>query len=137
MIGGFIIDGTVPKTVLLRARGPSMGGAPFNIAGTLSNPYLRLYSSTAGAYIAQNDNWGDQSDTLCESKGFVCGSPAEITATGIDPCIPNPGQTSAPPGCSNESALLITLPPGAYTAVMSGVSGGTGVGLVEVFEVLP
>ncbi len=133
-IGGFIIGGILPKTVLIRGRGPSMSGAPFNISGTLSNPYLRLYSSSAAAYVAQNDNWGDQSDTLCSSSGLVCGAPADITATGIDPCVPNPGQSSAPPGCSNESAMLITLPPGSYTAVLSGVSGGTGVGLIEVFD---
>ncbi len=138
MIGGFIIDaGTGSKQVLLRARGSSMSGAPFNITGTLSDPYLRLYSSTAGAYIAQNDNWGDQSDTLCGTSGFVCGTSADVTATGLDPCIPNPGQSSAPPGCSNESAMLITLPSGSYTAVVSGVNDVTGVGLVEVFEVTP
>ncbi len=138
VIGGFIVDaGTGSKQVLLRARGSSMSGAPFNITGTLSNPYLRLYSSTAGAYIAQNDNWGDQSDPLCASSGFVCGTSTDITATGLDPCIPNPGQTTAPPGCSNESAMLITLPSGSYTAVVSGVNDGIGVGLVEVFEVAP
>ncbi len=60
-IGGFIISGTTSKTVLIRGRGPSMSGPPFNITGTLSDPYLRLYSSTAGAYIAQNDNWDDPS----------------------------------------------------------------------------
>ncbi len=138
VIGGFIVDaGTGSKQVLLRARGSSMSGAPFNITGTLSNPYLRLYSSTAGAYIAQNDNWGDQSDPLCGTSGFVCGTSTDITATGLDPCIPNPGQTTAPPGCSNESAMLITLPSGSFTAVVSGVNDVTGVGLVEVFEVAP
>lgn len=138
MIGGFIVGaGGGDKTILLRARGPSMGGAPFNIGGTLINPYMRLYSASAGAYIAQNDDWGNQSDPLCASSGFVCGSTADIINTGMDPCLPNPGQTEAPPGCSNESAILITVPPGSYTAVVSGVNDGTGVGLVEVFEVSP
>ncbi len=135
MIGGFIVDGTTPKTVLIRGRGPSLGVAPFYINGTLSNPYIMLYSSGAGAYIAQNDNWSDQSDPLCASSGYVCSTPEEITATGMDPCVPNPGETSAPAGCSNESALLVTVPPGSYTTVLSGVNSGTGVGLVEVFEV--
>jgi hypothetical protein len=49
--------------------------------------------------------------------------------------MPNPAQTTAPPGCSQEAAMLITLPPGNYGAIVSGVSEGTGVGLVEVFEV--
>jgi hypothetical protein len=53
----------------------------------------------------------------------------------MDPCRPNPGQPVAPPNCTLESALLVTLPPGGYTAIVSGVGGVTGVGLVEVFEV--
>jgi hypothetical protein len=134
MIGGFIIGGTDPKTVLIRARGPSMGGAPFNVPGTLANPFVQLYSFATGTFIAQNDNW-QVSDPLCASSGFVCGGLTEISATGLDPCIPNPGQGSAPPGCSQESAIVMALPPGNYGAIVSGVSEGTGVGLVEVFEV--
>ncbi len=138
MIGGFIVGaGTGDKKILIRARGPSMSGAPFNISGTLSNPNVRLYSFGAEAYIAQNDNWDDQSDQLCSGSGFVCGTAADITATGLDPCVPNPGETSAPPGCTNESAILITVPPGSYSAVVSGVNNGTGVGLVEVFDLTP
>ncbi len=57
--------------------------------------------------------------------------------TVLDPCQPNPGQTTTPPGCSQESAILVTLPPGGYTAIVSGVGGTTGVGLVEVFEISP
>ena len=132
MIGGFIIEGTVPKRVLVRARGPSMGSAPFSIPGTLANPFLRIFSGSTS--IAQNDNW-QIIDPLCASMGFVCGGPAEISATGLDPCDPNPGQSTSPPGCTQESAILITLAPGAYTAIQSGVGGGSGIGLVEVFEV--
>jgi hypothetical protein len=133
-IGGFIIQGSSPKQVLIRARGPSMGGAPFNVPGTLANPFVQLYSFATGTFIAQNDNW-QTTDPLCSTSGFLCGTPTQITATGLDPCLPNPGQTGAPPGCAQESAILITLPPGNYGAIVSGVSGGTGVGLVEVFEV--
>jgi hypothetical protein len=129
MIGGVTIEGTVSATVLIRARGPSMSGAPFNVAGALANPFIQLYSEST--VIAQNDNWQDAPNCT----GFSCGGAAEITATGNDPCTPNPGQATAPPGCTLESALLITLPPGAYTAIVSGVGGGTGVGIVEVFEV--
>lgn len=128
MIGGVIVQGSVPKTVLIRARGPSMGGAPFNVPGTLSNPFLRLFSGST--VIAQNDNWQDTPSC----GGFACGGAVQITATGLDPCQPNPDQSTAPPGCAQEAAILITLPPGAYTAIVSGVGGGTGVGLVEVFE---
>ena len=130
-IGGFIIGGSSAKTVLIRARGPSISGAPFFVPGTLANPSIRLFSGQTA--IAQNDDW-QTADPLCESMGFVCGGATEITATGSDPCVANPGQSTPPPGCAQESAILINLPPGAYTAMLSGVGGGTGVGLIEVFK---
>ena len=132
MIGGFIIEWANSKTVLVRARGPSLGGAPFSIPGALANPFLRIFSGSTN--IAQNDDW-QTADPLCASMGWVCGGPAEISATGLDPCDPNPSQSTAPPGCSQEAAILITLAPGAYTAIESGVGGGTGVGLIEVFDI--
>src|ERR1051325_10730522 len=128
MIRGLIIEGSSPATVLIRGRGPSMSGAPFSVPGTLANPFLRVFSGQD--VIAQNDNWQDAPSC----NGFVCGTAAQIAATGLDPCQPNPGQTVSPPSCTLESAILITLPPGAYTAIISGVGGGTGVGLVEAFE---
>jgi subtilisin family serine protease len=132
MIGGFTIEGTEDKTVLIRARGPSMSGAPFSIPGTLANPFLQLFSGST--VIAQNNDW-QTTDPLCASMGFTCGGATEIAATDLDPCQLNPGQSTPPPGCGQEAAILITLPPGAYTAIESGVGGGTGVGLMEVFEV--
>lgn|GEM_PF-552866 len=128
MIGGFIIDGTAAKTVLIRGRGPSMSGAPFFVPGTLANPFLRLFSGQT--IIAQNDNWQE----VPSCSGFACGSVAQIIATGMDPCRPNPGQAASPINCALESALLITLNPGAYTVHLAGVNGETGVGLVEIFE---
>lgn len=119
LIGGFIVGGTVPVQVLIRGRGPSMSGAPFFVPGTLANPFLQIFSGQT--LIAQNDNWQDVQQQ-------------EIRATGSDPCEPNPGQSTAPPGCTLESATLLTLPPGAYTAILSGAGGTTGIGLVEVFE---
>lgn len=132
MIGGFIVTGPMPKKVLIRARGPSMGGTPFFVPGTLQNPFLRIFSGPTP--IAQNDNW-QTADPLCAAMGFTCGGAAEIAATTLHPCQPNPGQSTAPPGCALESAILIRLPPGPYTAIVSGADGGTGVGLVEAFEV--
>jgi len=128
MIGGFVIEGNGTKTVLVRGRGPSMSGAPFFIPGVLANPSLRLFSGQA--LIAQNDNWQDS----LSCADFVCGGAAQISATRLDPCQPNPGQPSAPPGCALESAILITLNPGAYTVHLSGINGGSGIGLVEVFQ---
>jgi hypothetical protein len=128
MIGGLIIEGDVPATVLIRARGPSMSGAPFFVPGTLADPFLQVFSGQD--VIAQNDNWQDAPSC----NGFVCGTAEQIAATGLDSCRPNPGQTTPPPSCTLESAILITLPAGAYTAIVSGVGGGNGVALVEAFE---
>ncbi len=127
MIGGLIIQGTAPKTVLLRGRGPALADAPFNVPGALSNPLLRLFSGPT--LVAQNDNW--QSPSTCT---VACGTADDIAHTGLDPCQPNPGQPTPPPGCAQESALLVTLPPGGYTFQLSGAGGETGVGLVEAFE---
>jgi hypothetical protein len=110
LIGGFIIEGSGSKTVLIEGRGPSMSGAPFNLTGTLSNPTIQLYSFAVGAVIAQNDDW-QTTDPLCGAPAISCGGAADIVDTGIDPCRPNPGQTTAPPGCAQESAMLVTLPP--------------------------
>jgi hypothetical protein len=119
MIGGFIIGGASVKTVGIRARGPSMSGAPFFVPGTLANPFLRLFSGST--VIAFNDNWQDL-------------QPEEITAAGLGPCEPNPGQGTSPPNCAQESAVIVSLPPGAYTAIVTGAGGGTGIALAEVFE---
>jgi hypothetical protein len=107
MIGGFIIQGTSPQNVLIRARGPSLGQPPFNVPGVLPNPVLTLYSGQT--VIASNDNWQSASNA------------AAIQASTLAPTDPL------------ESAILITLNPGAYTAIVSGSGGGTGVGIVEVF----
>ena len=106
LIGGFIISGATPKTVLIRARGPSMAPPPFNVPGVLADPMMSLYSGST--VIASNDNWGSAANA------------AAINATGMAPTD------------SLESAILITLSPGPYTVIVSGVGGTSGVGIVEV-----
>ena len=106
MIGGFVIAGSGPQTVVVRARGPSL--AAFGIANPLANPQVQLVRSSDQVQIAYNDNWQD-------------GNAAAVTASGFAPMDPL------------ESAIFITLNPGAYTAIVTGVGGGTGVGIVEVF----
>jgi hypothetical protein len=123
-IGGFIIEGTDPKTVLVRAQGPSL--VDFGVTGVLANPTLTLYSGSTP--IAVNNNWQDPV-TQCDAPAISCGDNQDIIATGLDPC------TAATTGCTLDSAIYVTLPPGAYTAIVSGVGGGTGVGLVGVFDV--
>jgi ELWxxDGT repeat protein len=107
-IGGFIIQGDGPKTVLIRGRGPSL--AAFGIANTLANPHLQLVRADR-TVIAMNDDW--QQATNRDA----------IAASGFAP------------SDGAESALLVTLDPGGYTMILSGVGGISGVGIVEVFAI--
>jgi hypothetical protein len=105
-----------------------MSSPPFFVPGVLADPVLTLFSGQA--VIAENNNWRDEPSC----NGVSCGTAAQIAALGMDPCRPNPGQPSAPSGCELESAILITLNPGAYTTHLSGANGLTGIGLVEIFQ---
>ena len=109
LIGGFIIGGTVPKKVIVRGIGPSLqaNGAPF--AGRLEDPVLELYQQGNPEPIATNDNWRDNQ--------------ADVAATGLQP------------SSDFEAAIVRTLSPGAYTAIVRGQNRSTGVGLAEVYEV--
>ena len=130
MIGGFIIEGTDRKTLLLRARGPSL--ADFGVSGTLPDPVLQLYSGQT--VIARNDDW-QTVDPLCSTGGLPCGLMNQIQSIGLDPCQPYQSGGAAPTGCSRESAMLVTLNPGPYTMIVSGSGGSAGVALLELFEV--
>jgi hypothetical protein len=110
-IGGFIITGTVPKPVLLRAIGPSLTG--FGVPGALADPILELHGP-AGFTTITNDNWKD--DPVQE---------ALIIATG------------AAPSETLESAMVQTLVPGNYTAIVSGKDNTTGVALIEIYDLRP
>jgi glucose/arabinose dehydrogenase len=112
LIGGFIIAGTTAKTVLIRASGPAL--AQFISGGTLPDPQLQLFDS-AGTVLAGNRGWGG-------SVQFA----SVASSVGAFPWT-DPG--------SADSALLVTLPPGAYTAQVSGASGDTGTALLEVYDV--
>ena len=105
-IGGFIITGTAPKHVLLRAIGPSITG----LSGVLADPVLELHGP-AGFTTVTNNNWQDDPAQA-----------ALIQATGLAPTN------------NLESAIDATLPPGAYTGVVRGNGGTTGIGLVEVYD---
>jgi hypothetical protein len=107
-IGGFIITGTAPKHVLLRAIGPSL--SQFGVPGVLADPVLELHGPGAFVTIV-NDNWRDDP-----------AQQAAILATGLAPTN------------NLESAIDVTLNPGAYTGVVRGKNNTSGVGLVEVFD---
>ena len=115
MIGGFIVEGTGPKRVIIRAIGPEL--TQYGITNALANPRLELHNRT-GALIGSNDDW--QTTIL----GGI------ITSNQVSD-IQNSGH---PPTAASESAIIADLPPGNYTAIVSSASNTTGVALVEVYD---
>ncbi|HET7400683.1 MAG TPA: DUF11 domain-containing protein, partial [Usitatibacter sp.] len=109
VIGGFIVQGTAPQTVVVTGTGPSLIAA--GIPNALANPVLTLVRSSDGVVIAANDDWGASPDAIrIRDAGFA-------------------------PANASESAIMATLPPGAYTAILSGAGNTTGVGIVAVYAV--
>ena len=108
LIGGFIVAGSAPKRVAVRGIGPSL--MQFGITDVLADPTLELHNNS-GALLMQNDNWQDDPAQA-----------AQLTALGLG--LQNP----------NESGIVASLPPSSYTAILAGKNGGTGVGLVEVYD---
>ena len=113
LISGFVITGTDPKPVLIRAVGPTLAG--FGLTGLLADPVLELFRSDATG-VAMNDTWSSAGDA------------AAIAATAI-----RVGAFALPAG-SPEAVISTTLAPGSYTAQVRGAAAGTGVGLVEVYD---
>ena len=126
MIGGFIISGSTPRSVLIRGFGPTL--ADFGVTGAMANPYIDLYFGQT--LIATNDNW-QTPIAQCDAPAVSCGTPQDIQDTGKSAC------SVASTGCTQDAAILVTLPPGAYTAIVRGVNNGTGVGLVGIDEIVP
>ncbi len=118
MIGGFIVQGTAPKTVIIRAIGPEL--TPFGVPNVLANPTLELHDGT-GALIGSNDDW----------QTTIIGG--IITQNQVQDII-NSGHA---PTDGRESAIIGTLPAGNYTAIVRGVNATTGVALVEVYDISP
>lgn len=106
MIGGFVIGGNIPRKVIVRALGPSLEA--FGVQGALRDPTIRLFAGPT--LSAENDNWRS-------------GQASEILLSGF------------PPTGDQESAIVAVLPPGSYTAIVSGFADATGVGLVEIYEI--
>jgi len=117
MIGGFIVQGTEPKRVIIRAIGPELGAPPYNVPNALANPTLELHDGT-GALIASNDNW----------QHTIIGGIITSDQRGD---IRNSGYA---PGDGRESAIIAELPAGSYTAIVRGVDDTTGVALAEVYD---
>jgi hypothetical protein len=120
MIGGFIVQGTGAKNVIIRAIGPELIPPPYNIPNALADPTLELHNGT-GALIASNDNW----------QTTVIGG--IITSNQVS-AIQSSGHA---PTAASESAIIADLAPGNYTAIVRGVNNTTGVALVEAYDLSP
>ena len=118
MIGGFIVQGTEPKRVIIRAIGPEL--TQHGVPNALANPTLELHNGT-GALIASNNNWA----TTIIGGIITANQVRDIQTSGYAP------------SDGRESAIIADLPPGNYTAIVRGVNNMTGVGLVEVYDLSP
>ncbi len=118
LIGGFVVRGSQPKSMLIRAAGPAL--AAFGVPGVLEDPVLYVYSG--GTLVAENDNWAVPAGRGAASAGQISVAAARVSA------FPFAAE-------SLDAAVMVTLPPGAYTAVVEGADLGGGAGLVEAYEV--
>ena len=119
MIGGFIVQGTEPKRVIIRAIGPEL--TQYGVPNALANPTLELHDGT-GALIASNDNWHDydnRRDYHQRTKSPISGTAATLRVT------------------EGNRRSSQTCQPGNYTAIVRGVNNMTGVALVEVYDLSP
>jgi len=111
-IGGFVIEGTAPRTVLVRADGPVLDA--FSVPNPLPDPVLTVYDSS-GAVVATNSGWATNT------------SPTTISIAGLEV------GAFALPNLGPDSALLLTLQPGAYTAQITSAKGNSGIALFEAY----
>ncbi len=114
LIGGFIIGGTTPKKVLIRASGPALIPMGISASNALADPVLQLYQGST--VIASNDDWSTE--------------PVNASAVQQANQTTNTNWSAG----SKDSALVETLQPGGYTAMVTGKNSGTGIALIEVFE---
>lgn len=117
LIPGFVVRGSGEKSLLVRAVGPRLGEEPFNVGGVLADPIMGLNS--AGAVVLSNDDWGQFADL-----------PMLTAATSFAGAFPLNGG-------SKDAAMLVSLAPGPYTVVTSGVGETTGVALIELYDLDP
>jgi hypothetical protein len=117
---GFVIGGTTSQTVLIRAVGPTLGTAPFNVSGVMADPKLDLFSGQT--VIKSNDDWGTPIGTDSATSTQMSAAFTQVGAFALG-------------ANSKDAAILVTLQPGSYTAQVNGVGGTAGLALVEVYEV--
>jgi hypothetical protein len=123
LVAGFVVSGDAPKRILIRGVGP--GITQFGVTDVVADPVLKLYDAKQVA-VAQNDNWeAPQSIGAGDTPATGGQITAADTAVGAFPLATG----------STDAAMIVTLNPGQYTAIVSGANGGTGNAIVEVYEV--
>jgi len=123
LIGGFVIGGNTPQTVIIRGDGPALAG--FGLSGALTNATLTL-SSSSGT-VAVNSGWNNVPGVGNAATGGIV---VQRLTAALSAKVGAFALTSG----SNDSAIVVTLPTGAYTAQVTGANGATGVALVEIYE---
>ncbi len=114
LIPGFVISGSAPRRLLIRAVGPTLATAPFNVSGALLDPALSIFSG--GTMLFTNNDWSSATNA-----GAIADAAASVGAFAL-------------PAASGDAAALVDLAPGPYTVQVSGVGGATGIALVEVYD---
>lgn len=110
---GFVLRGSTARTVLVRGVGPSLGTI-FGLTGVMADPKLELFNNDTGAKITENDNWGGDAQLMDANASVGAFAIADVG--------------------TKDAVLLVTLPPGAYSARVSGVGNSAGTAIVEVYE---
>lgn len=115
MIDGFVVDGPVKRTFLIRAIGPGL--SPFGLVGALPDPKLTVYDQTTKLALTSNDNWDQGQD-----RSSIAAAATKVGAFDLAPG-------------SKDAAVLVTLLAGQYSVLVEGVNGTTGVALAEIYDV--
>ena len=118
LIAGFVINGTTSRRILLRGVGPTLNRFGIGQNALLADPFLTL-KDAAGNTLRTNDNWASGDDAAVIAAAAVSGGAFALT------------------NASRDAAMIVMLPPGAYTVQLSGVNNTTGIGIVEVYDVDP
>jgi hypothetical protein len=119
LIAGLVVSGNAPRTYLIRAVGPTLSRTPFNLGGTLRDPFLEIFRGST--LLREADDW----DFPRAAQTQLRDAARQVGAFALQ-------ETRSSSGL--DAVMLVTLPPGGYTAKVSGFQGATGLALIEIYE---
>ena len=119
LTAGFVVGGSTPRRLLIRGVGPTLGS--LGVTGTMADPKLDIIKQGATTPLASNDNWSTPISPLTSTAAELGAAFTSVGAFGLA-------------AGSKDAALIVTLPPGSYTAQVSGVNNTTGIAIVEVYD---